>query len=58
MINRALPEGVLQPGGSITGFLYFQKLPEDLKGVRFQAHLKVPNSSMTVASLGIPFQVK
>jgi hypothetical protein len=26
MINQAVPEGVLQPGGHVSGFLYFHKL--------------------------------
>jgi len=29
MLVRALPEGVVQPGGRVTGFVYFEELAED-----------------------------
>jgi hypothetical protein len=39
MIEQALPEGVLGPGESISGFLYFAELDDDIPGVRFTLDL-------------------
>jgi hypothetical protein len=55
MVQRALPEGVLEPGGRVTGFVYFERLPKGVGPVRFTADLV---DAQTIASLGtisIPF---
>ena len=53
MLQQALPEGVLQPGGTAAGFLYFHRL-RDNGPVRFSAELVNPNSRETIASVEIP----
>lgn len=44
MIDRALPEGVLQPGGHASGFLYFPKLGSHERAVTFRADLHEPQA--------------
>ncbi len=53
MITAALPEGVIEPGGFVTGWLYFQKLGDEER-VWFQANLRSPDEQ-PVAELQIPF---
>ena len=58
MLERALPEGVLERGGTLTGYIYFQRIPEGVKGVQFQAKLIDAVTEETVATMAIPFVVK
>lgn len=59
MLNRALPEGVLEPGGEVEGFVYFPKTPaRGEKGVVFRADLAAPKAGQDVAAVSIPFRVK
>ncbi len=53
MLQQALPEGVLQPGGTAAGFLYFHRLRDD-GPVTFSAELVNPSSRETIASVEIP----
>jgi hypothetical protein len=39
MVRRALPEGVVEPGGAVTGFVYFERLPPDPGRVELRASL-------------------
>lgn len=39
MLEKAIPEGVLRPGGRISGFLYFPELGEGVKQPTFVANL-------------------
>jgi hypothetical protein len=39
MLSLALPEGVIEPGGEVAGFLYFEKVGRDLPMVTFRADL-------------------
>jgi hypothetical protein len=39
MLQRALPEGSISAGGSVEGFLYFQKVDADVPRVRFRMDL-------------------
>lgn len=39
MLQRALPEGVLSPGGKVEGFVYFQKVDPDTARVQFRMDL-------------------
>jgi len=39
MLERAIPEGVLEPGGSISGFLYFEPVAAEVQRVTFRANL-------------------
>jgi hypothetical protein len=58
MIRMALPEGVLEDGGLISGFLYFESPLEDEDRVTFQADFVPGEGSGTVASIEIPFRVR
>lgn len=56
MVQRALPEGVLEPAGRITGFLYFEGL-ESANTVRFVVDLVDASTGTTFGSIVIPFEV-
>lgn len=53
MIHKALPEGVLEPGGRITGFLYFEQVT-DVSHVVFVARL-VEVGGQPFGEIQIPF---
>jgi hypothetical protein len=59
MLERALPEGVLEDGGSVSGFLYFQKVDVRESRATFQAGLQEPTPAWQpprqVAAIDIPF---
>jgi hypothetical protein len=57
MLTKALPEGVLQNGGNIQGFLYFQKLPDNVSRATFHADLFDAETEQTMATMEIPFVV-
>ena len=46
-------EGVLQPGGRATGYLYFNRVPGSGR-VEFQAHFAEPATQRRVADVDIP----
>lgn len=62
MILRALPEGVVRPGGRVEGFVYFERVPDDVERLVFSATLQDANSQpeqdQQVASVEIPFTYK
>ena len=59
MIRMALPEGVLEDGGLISGFLFFESPLDDEDRVNFQADfLPGDGSGNAVASIEIPFRVR
>jgi hypothetical protein len=53
MVRRALPEGVLEPGGWISGFLYFEKIAATR--VVLHADIELPLGEERVASMEIAF---
>ena len=57
MLAQAIPEGVVEPGGSLTGFLYFPALQGDLQRVTFRANLSGPRPDDDLATLTVPFEV-
>ena len=57
MVQKALPEGLLQPGGRSTGFLYFEDVDKAHR-VTFQARLPVPGAGDRTVSIAIPFLVE
>jgi hypothetical protein len=57
MIRMALPEGVLDDGGMISGFLYFENPVDEESRVTFQADFGRDDGSGTVAAVEIPFRV-
>jgi len=57
MVEQALPEGTLENGGTVAGFLYFQGVTEREKEVTLQAQLVDARTGEPFGSLSIPFQV-
>jgi hypothetical protein len=55
MLEKALPEGVLENGGRLRGFLYFRRLPHGTRSVEFRAQLVNARSGRTFGSLDVPF---
>lgn len=58
MIQKALPEGVLDPGGRVTGYLYFQNVKRGTGMVEFTAELVTVTNGESLAVVRIPFQVE
>jgi hypothetical protein len=60
MLDRALPEGVLENGGTASGYLYFQKVGTREREVTFLAGLQEPTwerqPTHQLASIDIPFR--
>jgi hypothetical protein len=59
MLRMALPEGVIDPGGSLSGFLYFPDVPPKERGV-FTLHADFPKEQggHSLASVQIPLVTK
>lgn len=55
MLANGLPEGVVQPGTTIDGFLYFQDVPASVSGVTFLFELVDANSQQVFGRVQIPF---
>jgi hypothetical protein len=55
--RHAIPEGVLEPGGQVTGFVYFEDVDEDVPRVTFHANLADPRDGRSAAALTVPFDV-
>ena len=58
MVREALPEGVIDPGGRVSGFLYFERVPPTAPRVRFRADLADAQSGETFGEISIPFVVE
>lgn len=59
MISMALPEGVLEPNGRITGFLYFEDVEDlDIQQVDFEIDLIDAETGTQFGSISIPFVVQ
>ena len=57
MVVKALPEGVLEPQGKITGFLYFENVARELETVDFVAKIVSADSGEAITEFQLPFQV-
>jgi hypothetical protein len=57
MLAEALPEGVLDAGGKLSGFLYFEKVDPDDNSVTFRADLVHPREGIRFGEIRIPFRV-
>jgi hypothetical protein len=57
-IRMALPEGVLEDGGVITGFLFFESPLSRESNVTFQADFGDGDGDDVVSSIEIPFAVR
>ncbi|HSK17668.1 MAG TPA: hypothetical protein VK912_00900 [Longimicrobiales bacterium] len=59
MISMALPEGVLDPAGRITGFLYFEDVEDlDITSVDFTVNLVNADSGTQFGTVRLPFIVQ
>ena len=58
MREKAIPAGVLQPGGQVSGFLYFPKLPRETTTVTFKQSLVDSSTQKTIAEVELPFVYK
>ncbi len=58
MLRLALPEGVLNSGGYLEGWLYFERVPENIYRVIFRADLINAKTGQTFGEIRIPFLVK
>lgn len=57
MRARALPEGTLENGGTVAGFLYFPKVTDRERQVLLQAQLVDANTGEALGVVRIPFEV-
>ncbi|QRK10324.1 hypothetical protein JQX13_09645 [Archangium violaceum] len=58
MVRKSLPEGTLETGGTLTGFLYFQNVSEREGHVTLQARLVDARTGERFGTLSIPFVVR
>lgn len=56
MVQKALPETTLEPGGRVRGFLYFEKV-RDIPAVTFRARLVDATTGRPFGTVEIPFVV-
>lgn len=56
MLEYALPEGVLQPGGTVSGFLYFQRVDREAS-VTLEVNLLDAETSQPLGVARLPFLV-
>lgn len=56
MIQKAIPEGVLAPGGRVTGFLYFEQVA-DVRHISLVARLVDATTEEVFGTIEIPFIV-
>lgn len=56
MLSEALPEGVVQDGGSVSGFVYFQSVTGRESAVQFKMTLVDASDGKSFGVLAIPFQ--
>jgi hypothetical protein len=55
MVQRALPEGVLSPGGSAAGFVYFQALHSDARTLTLSVEMVDAVDGRSLGTATIPF---
>lgn len=58
MWQNALPEGVIDSGGNVEGWLYFEKIEKDTNRLTFRADLVDASSGRKFGEIRIPFVVK
>jgi hypothetical protein len=58
MLEMAIPEGVLEPQGRISGFLYFPRVNPDAERVVFQAALVSARTGEEFGAVEVPFVVE
>jgi len=58
VVSRGIPEGVIRPGGRISGFLYFNGLPADADTVAFRFELLDAETGERFGMLEVPLEVR
>jgi hypothetical protein len=58
MLELALPEGVLQGGGRVSGYLYFNRPAREVTGVMYRAELVDARTGEQFGTISIPFDVQ
>ena len=58
MLQKAIPEGVLNPNGSLSGYLYFQRVPGTAPALEFDAALIDARTHDRIGKIGIPFETE
>lgn len=58
MIELAVPEGVLLPGGELEGFLYFEEVGTQVPRVTFRMDLVHARTGALLGTVDIPFLVR
>ncbi|MBK7857659.1 MAG: hypothetical protein IPJ65_03315 [Archangiaceae bacterium] len=58
MISEALPEGVLEAGGHVDGFIYFQGVPSREEKVEFDLRLVNGETGVALGAATIPMRVR
>lgn len=57
MVAEVLPEGVIDPGGRVSGFLYFERVDPEAPRVWFRADLVDAGTGNAFGEVSIPFTV-
>lgn len=57
MLRKAIPEGVLEDNGRVSGFFYFQNIGEDISRFSVNAELVNAETGETFGMVSIPFVV-
>ncbi len=58
MLRKGIPEGVIAPGGYVTGFLYFKRVDPKIPQVEFTAKLQDARTGQKFGTVAIPLLVK
>ena len=56
MLSRALPEGLLQDGGKVSGFVYFRSVTQRESAVKLEMTLAEATDGQAFGHIAIPFQ--
>jgi hypothetical protein len=57
MVQKALPEGVIEPGGKVTGFLYFEGIKPKNDMATFTTDLVNASTGEPVGAIRIPLEI-
>jgi hypothetical protein len=58
MVQRALPEGVLSPGGTVSGFVYFESLDRDARTLTLAVEIVDAETNASLGTARIPFATR
>lgn len=58
MLQKVLPEGVIDPGGSVSGFLFFEHVPPSVEKVQFHYELTNAENGQRFGVISFPLLVE